>query len=186
MLDVHSDIRTALEGEHAIFAWLLELGEAPYTLRWTTHASNVTLGSNTFNAAAQVQSLPAIVRERDIKLQAYTIRIVGSDRVMANSLRAPTTIGQPVSVSLVLLRDDGAVIGDEAIQLYKGTVQSWRESEEEGSATVELKITSPWSRPRQTTGRLTSTSAQQDRYAGDRFFEFAHVEKSNLGWGGKA
>jgi len=186
MLDVHSDIRTALEGEHVIFAWLLELGEGAQTLRWTTHTSDVVVGGNTFAAAAHVQSLPAIVRERDIKLQAYTIRIVGSDRLVANSFRAPETIGQPVSVSLVLLRDVGTVIGGEAIELYKGTVQSWRESEEEGTATVELKITSPWSRPRQTTGRLTSTSAQQDRYAGDRFFEFAHVEKSNLGWGGKA
>jgi hypothetical protein len=186
MLDVHSDIRTALEGEHAIFAWLLELGEGTQALKWTTHASDVSAGGKTYSAAGQIQSLPAIVRQRDIKLQAYTIRIVGSDRLVANSFRTFAAIGLPASVSLVLLADDGSVIGGEAIELYKGTIHSWRESEEEGSATVELKVTSPWSRPRQTTGRLTSTSAQQDRYVGDKFFEFAHVEKSNLGWGGKA
>ncbi len=186
MLDIHADIRTALEAEHVIFAWLLSLGQGAQSLRWTTHAHDITVGGEAFEAAPYIQGLPAVVRERDIKLQAYTIRIVGSDRQVANSFRLYPPIGAPARVSLALLTEAGSVIGGEAIELYKGTIQSWRESEDDDSATVEIKLTSPWSRPRQTAGRITSTSAQQDRYAGDRFFEFAHVEKSNLGWGGKA
>ena len=186
MLDVDAGVLAALEADHAHFAWTVELGTGPETLFWTTHASDVMAGGQTYVSAAYIEGLPAIVREREIKLQSYTLRLVGADRVFANSFHNTELTGTPVVVSLALLDGAGGVIGGDVIQLYKGTVESWRESESADSATIELKITSPWFKPSQIKGRITSTSAQQDRYAGDRFFEFAHVEKSNLGWGGKA
>ena len=186
MLDVHADVKAALNAEHVTFAWLLDIGDGASQLRWTTHAANLVVGGKPYASDKYIAGLPAIVRERGIKLQSYTIRLLGSDRQDATLFRSVNVTGVPVVVSLVLLDAAGAVIGGDAVKLYKGSIQSWREQEDDSSATVEIKITSPWSKPSQTAGRLTSASAQQDRYAGDRFFEFAHVEKSNLGWGGKA
>ncbi|WP_417451275.1 hypothetical protein [Kordiimonas sp.] len=186
MLDIHADVRAALAADHVAHAWLLDLGEGAQQLHWTSHAADLVVGATSYKSEGHIAGLPAIVRERAIKLQSYTIRLIGSDRLIANTFRQFNMTGLPVVVSLALLDVGGEVIGGDAIRLYKGSVQSWRESEDDGSATLELKITSPWSKPSQTAGRLTSTSAQQDRYAGDRFFEFAHVEKTNLGWGGKA
>ncbi|WP_417459225.1 hypothetical protein [Kordiimonas sp.] len=184
MLDVSSTLMAALEGDHIDFAWLIDMDSGIW--RWTTHGTDLVVGGDTYHSLGNILSLQPIVRERDIKLQSYTMRLSGAERTLADQLRLVALTGIPCVISLILIGADGDVVGDEAIRLYKGAVHAWSEDEGEDTASVEIQITSPWSKPSQTSGRLTSTDAQEDRYAGDKFFEFAHVEKSNIGWGGEA
>ena len=183
MLDVPTAIRTALQGESLTYAWLVDIAGL---IRLTDFATDITYAGETYTSQGDILGLNSIVRERDIKLQGYTVEIAGADPWYINMLRARNFSGEPCTVSLLMLDDDGDVISGQAIQLYKGSFDSWYESESKTTSQVQIKITSPWSKPTQTAGRMTSTNAQEDRYTGDKFFEFAHEEKTNLGWGGKA
>ncbi|WP_262689779.1 hypothetical protein [Kordiimonas aestuarii] len=145
MLSVETGVLPALESDHVHFAWLIDIEGDIEHWRWTTHGHDLVVEGVTYVSEGQVAGLPAIVRERDIKLQSYTIRLVGSDRVEAALFRMRYLVGRPVTVSLVLLEGESGVIGGKAIRLYKGSVHSWREIEDDTSARVELKITSPWS-----------------------------------------
>ncbi|WP_420428901.1 hypothetical protein [Kordiimonas sp.] len=184
MLDVSPAIEAALESDNITFAWLVDLDSGVW--RWTTHGTDLVVSGDTYHSLGNIISLQPIVRERDIKLQSYTMRFSGAERTLADQLRLVALTGIPCVISLVLIDGDGDVVGGEALRLYKGAVHAWSEDEGGDAASVEIQITSPWSKPSQTSGRLTSTDAQEDRYAGDKFFEFAHVEKSNIGWGGEA
>lgn len=194
MLTVGSAVSSALGSESLQFAWLLKLGD---DLHYTNHAQDIVLGAETYSASGDLLRLPSITRERKIKLQSVTLEFSNADNVMAYAMRhrydpvgetyeAYDRTGDPCEILLVMLNTNGDVIGGEAISLYKGAFDSWSEQDTENSATLTVKITSPWSKPNLTAGRTTSDNNQQDTFPGDQFFEFAHEEKNTIGWGAEA
>lgn len=181
MMTVSSAISTALSSETLRFAWLLRICD---DLLLTNHGVELTYGGETYVSGGDILRLPAVVRERAIKLQSYSIEFSNVDGALSAELLARDRTGERCEVLLVFLDADGDIIGDEAISLYRGSFDSWSERDTANSATITLKITSPWAKPNLTAGRITSNHHQQDRYTGDRFFEFAHEEKNTIAWGG--
>ena len=194
MLSVPNAVASALAADTMNFAWLISLGD---DLHFTNHAVDVMLAGKQFNSSGDLLRLPSIRREQRIKLQSVTIEFSNADGVMGFNLRNrynPTSeayeaydrTGDLCEISLVFLDGAGEVIGDEAINLYRGAFDSWVERDDANTANASVKITSPWSKPNLTAGRITSDHNQKDNYPGDHFFEFAHEEKNTIGWGAEA
>lgn len=183
--DALFDVDTGKDAETLRFAWLVEL---PVDIRLTDHAVDLTWQGQTYVSQGDIISLPGIVREREIKLQSYTLRLSNTDlsdvdQTPLDKLTSRNFTGTSCNVTLVLLREDGSII--DGINMYRGTFHTWTENETDTSSTMSITLTSPWSKPNLTAGRVTSDNNQQDLYENDRFFEFAHRERDNLGWGGK-
>jgi len=192
MLTVSGSLLTALQGDSLHFAWLIafpnmtDVTNANATGVFFTDAANdITYAGNLYKSAGDVLKLPGIVRERGIKLQGYSFTLAGADHSNAVRLEAANMTGQVGQIFLVLLDDKGVPVNGEAISMYKGTLQTWKEHEGGATSTVNVSLTSPWSKPNLTAGRITSNNNQQDRYPGDGFFKFAHRERKNIGWGGE-
>jgi len=193
MLTVSPELLTALQGDSLKFAWLIAFPNMPGGGFYITDFENDLAYSrdgispaDTYVSAGDILSLPGIVRERGIKLQGYSFTLAGADQTNAVRLASENMTGQTGEVFLALLDDAGAIINDEAISMYKGTFHTWQERESGSNSTVQVSLTSPWSKPNLTAGRITSNNSQTDRYPGDNFFKFAHRERNNIGWGGEA
>lgn len=194
MLAVSSGIDAALAAETLGFAWLITIGD---DLFFTNHSVDVAYTGATYKSEGDLLRMPAIVRERNIKLQSTSLEFSNADGVMSFNLRhkydegsqsyiAHDRTGEPCEILLVLFDSGGAIIDGSAISLYKGVFDTWVERDSETTASISLKITSPWSKPNLTAGRITSDNNQKDNYPGDQFFEFAHEEKNTIGWGAEA
>ena len=193
MLNVSSELLTALQGDSLKFAWLIGFPTMPDAINagvtgvfFTDAANDISYAGNTYKSAGDILSLPGIVRERGIKLQGYSFTLAGADQSNAVRLAAENMTGQTGEVFLALLDSSGAPLGGEAISMYKGTFHTWQERESSSTSSVQVSLTSPWSKPNLTAGRITSNNNQQDRFPGDDFFKFAHRERKNIGWGGEA
>lgn len=183
MLDIPSSVATKLATGNVRIAWLVNIAGVLYL---TDFERDISFGGNSFVSQGDVLNLPDIVRERGIKLQGYSITLSGVDGFIPAQLAAANRTGQSCAIYLAFPDADGSLPASDVIRLYKGTFHSWSVRESETSVTVTIQITSPWSKPDLTAGRITSNDNQTQSYPGDKFFEFAHEERDNLGWGGKA
>ncbi len=194
MLSVPPGVAAALQAETQCFAWLLKISD---DLFFTNHSVDLAYAGQTYKSEGDLLGVPAVVRERGIKLQSLTIEFSNADGVMSYYLRhrfdAGTSEYVPVErtgdiceLMLVLLDDDGSIIDGSAVSLYKGAFDTWTERDTDSAASISLRITSPWAKPNLTAGRATSDHNQQDAYPNDTFFEFAHEEKNTIGWGAEA
>lgn len=185
MMDVKPEIKAALSAESLRFAWLIDLPEG---IHLTDHARDLAFDGRSYVSQGDILTLPSIVREREIKLQSYTMTLSNTDLGVGtplDKLSSRNYTGTACEVRLVLLNPDDSIIGNDAISLYKGTFHTWSERETDKSSTMTISLTSPWSKPNLTAGRVTSTNNQEERYANDKFFRWAHRERDNLGWGAK-
>ncbi|MFC3051660.1 hypothetical protein [Kordiimonas pumila] len=180
MLSVSSTLAAALAAESLRFAWLINLPANIYLTDWGV---DISYGGHTYISQGDILTLPSIVREREIKLQGYSLTLSGADQQYAGLLAASNRTGAECTVQLVLLDAGGSVVGGEAIGMYKGTFHTWQEQESGSNSTLTISLTSPWSKPNLTAGRMTSSNNQEDIYAGDKFFQYAHRERENIGWG---
>jgi hypothetical protein len=195
MLIVSPTVSAALQSDSLAFAWLIafpNMADVTTGLTgvfFTDAATDILFQGDLYKSAGDILSLPGVVRERGIKLQGYSFTLAGADQSNAVRLAAGNLTGQTGEVFLVLLDAAGGVIGGvpggEAISMYKGTFHTWQERESGASSTVQVTLTSPWSKPNLTAGRITSNNNQQENYPGDDFFKFAHRERKNIGWGGE-
>lgn len=186
MLDVSSTLQSALAGDSLHFAWLLTIGDSEIVsnnLHFTTHGTDIVHGGKTFVSKGDVLRMSNVSRERQIKLQRYTVEFSNVDRLLAEAFLQTDRTGQMCDVHLALLDEAGDILGGELVHLYRGAFESWTERESGSSASLRLQLTSPWDKPNLTAGRMTSQHNQSDRYDGDMFFSFAHEEKNTIGWG---
>lgn len=182
MMNVPALFESALASDQIAYAWLLKLGD---THRLTNHSDDIVIGADTYLSDGRILRFPSIVRERQIKLQSYSVEFSNVDRSASTLFSDPEYkwIGAPCEVLLALLDSSGGVVSGAAVSLYRGAFDSWVERGTASTATVTVKITSPWATPNLTAGRITSDYAQKDRFPGDRFFEFAHENKNTIAWG---
>ena len=186
MLEVSPSVENALAQDLIQYAWLIDLtvdvpGSSGF-IRITDYGVDLAYGGKTFTSAGDILTLPSITREKEIKLQSYDFTISGADQFQAALLAAQNMTGQSCEVLLALLNSDDTIIGTP-ISMYKGSFHGWKERDSGNSSQITISITSPWSQPEQTAGRITSDHSQKERYPGDNFFIHAHRERKNVGWG---
>ncbi len=182
MQNVSSSVQAKLESEGFRFAWLVDVAGHLYT----DFDRELSYQGQSYASMGNILSLSPIMRERGIKLQSYTVTLSGVDGMIPAILSSANLTGRACTIYLAFPEADGTLNDSDVISLYKGTFHSWSQRESDTSSVVTIKITGPWSKPDLTAGRVTSNDNQTQNYAGDKFFEFAHEERTNLGWGGKA
>lgn len=186
MLTIDPAIIEALKSETIHHAWLLEVAEAFF---WTTHGSDVTVnlgqGDVTFASVGKILTVPTISRNKEIRQHGLTLALDGVENDIYQALSNNVLVGRSCRLSLAVLDKVGNVIGDQAINMYEGTFDSWSFRDAGSAEQIDIKIIGPWSKPDQTAGRFTSDSSQQEYSPGDKFMQFAHVELENLPWGEK-
>lgn len=176
----------ALSAEQFRFAWLVELPGPASPLFLTDHAVDIEHDGQTWLSQGDIIGLPTITRERGIKLQGLAIGFSANDGALNAALASRPMAGEACRLSLVFLDATGGVIGDAALPVYEGTFDGWSYRAGKGGDSIEVRVTSPWAKPTQTAGRVTSDHDQTERYPGDSFFAYAHEKKDQLGWGGEA
>lgn len=183
MISVPNQVLDAIKSGSFEYAWLLEF---PDDLNLTTRGADLQFGGKTYLADSGIMSLPTITRSKDIKRHDATPTFADEDGALSTALKGRNLTGETCRIKLVFLDDTGAVISDFAVGMYQGTFDEWRQRQTDSSDTIAVKLTGSFSKPEQTAGRITSNNNQQDRFANDKFFEFAHENRQNLGWGREA
>lgn len=182
MLNVHADILAALKERSFTYAWLVEL---PDGLNFTTYGKDIVADGKTYEATGHILAIPGIGRSKGIKIQDLSLTLAASDGRLKTAFSARKMTGEPIYMKLALMNADDSLISGAPVGIYKGFFDTWRLSDSGKQEVITVTVSSPWSQPKKTAGRLTNPTDQQTRFPGDRFFEFAHEEQQNIGWGGE-
>ena len=192
------EITDILATDNFNMAWLVSL---PGGLNYTTHNRDLLIAGITYEAGGYILKIPPITRESEIKLSSLTVSLSASEAIytpvngtvsLYDLLYNGNQTGGACLISLILIDPaTGLEVTDSGglglkVDMYKGYFDGWSYRDGGSSETIDVKITSPWAKPVKTAGRLTNPSDQQAAYPGDKFFEFAHEEKINIGWGKEA
>jgi len=193
MLNLDTDAQTALNSDTFTFAWLVDLPAANQSsrLRFTDHATPITIGVTDYLSSGALLGLPSMVRDGKVKSHSVTITFSGNSAELLAELTSRNMTGEDVSISLVLFGADGAPLPGMPVTMFAGTFDGWSYRDGSGGDTIAVKITGPWTKPNLTAGRITSDGDQMERYSDtevygpvvDRFYAYAHIQQDNLGWG---
>lgn len=182
MLSIDPAILAALNGDAFHHEWLLEL---PGNVNLTTHTRDIVLNGKTYVTSGHILKIPPINREKEIKLHGVTITLSAVDGSIEAALAARNMTNEPCALHLVFIDGtDGSIIAGQSMSMYRGKFDSFTVRETETRDEITVKISSAWAKPDKTSGRITNPQDQEELHAGDRFFEFAHEEKEQIGWGG--
>ncbi len=172
--------QTLLEQGGFHFAWLIDMGDA---MRITDNSVDIIHDGHTYVSGGDIIGLPSISRERGIKLQNYSFTLSGAIHANAALFSSQNWTGTWCEVFLVFLDETGRAVNGQPMSMYRGTLHTWKETDSGSNARVQVTLSSPWSKPNLTAGRITSDNSQKDRHPTDHFFKYAHRERKNLGWG---
>ncbi len=178
MLTVTTALSNALAGDNFEYAYIVDL---PVGLHYTNHGSDLTVSGTVYESNGLLVKFADISRNPDLNLSTYQIELSNVDNTIAKAYSTGLYRGLEGVISMVVMVD-GAIQGSPLI-MYRGTLDSFSVREDSGSASLSLKLTSHWASYNQKAGRYSSDTLQQDLHTGDRFFQYAHVEQNNLGWG---
>jgi len=178
MITLHTDTDTAINGDSFEFAYICDL---PGGLYYTNHATDLTVGSNTYLSNGLLMKFSNVSKDHSMKVGSYSLTLSNVATAIANGYMSTSYRGHDANISLVLM-ENGVVQGNPII-LYKGTLDTWGIQETKTSSDLELKITSHWASYNQNAGRYTNDSSHQQTYSGDDFFKYAHTDLANIGWG---
>ena len=150
----------------------LAVTNAPFDLTW---------GGTTYRGVGQLGGVEAV--EEGIELQAYRValRLNGVPAALAAIALGEHYQGRAATLSMGFL-DEGHALVDTPFTLFRGRMDGMTITLGETASivlTVESRL-ADWERPRV---RRYNNADQQQRYPGDRFFEFAEqTAERNVIW----
>ena len=180
MINVDPLIMAALESDTFNMAHLVDIPGGLFLTDWS---NNIVFNSQTYFSNGQLLSVANIQREGGIKTHSHTLKLSAVEPDLVAHFESQPRSGQTCTIKRVILDAAGSIIANEAMVLYRGTLDDWSLMENEKAATISLKLTNNWAANAQTSGRRTTMSSQQDVLASDLFFDSAHEERSNIEWG---
>lgn len=178
MLTAPTALVNALAGDSFEYAYIVDL---PVSLHFTNHGSDITVSGTTYESNGLLVKFTDVARSPELSLSTYQLELSNVDNTIAKAYASGVYRGLEGAISIVVMID--GVIQGNPLVMYRGTLDSFSVREDNKSASLSLKLTSHWASYNQKAGRYSSDTLQQDLHAGDRFFQYAHVEQNNLGWG---
>jgi len=178
VIQVNSALTTALSGDNFEYAYLVDL---PVGLHYTNHGSDLVASGYTYDSNGLLVKFSNVARDSEMTLGTYQLELSNVDNGLAKTYASGLYRGLEGVISIAIMID-GVIQGDPLV-MYRGTLDSFSVRENKGTTSLSLKLTSHWASYNQTAGRYSSDTLQQDLHTGDRFFQYAHVEQTNLGWG---
>ena len=169
---------TALDEDNFEYAYLVDL---PVGQHYTNHGYDIVVGGDTYLSNGLLVKFADIGQTQELNLATYTLELSNVTNTLAKAYAAGNYRGLAAVIKLAILVD--GVMQGEPVVLYKGTLDSFSVRETGETSNLTIKLTSHWASFNQMSGRYSSDRLQQDLFAGDRFFKYAHDEMSNIGWG---
>ena len=187
MITVPTSVTTALQSGVFNFCLAIALpGSGAGTRRVTDHWKNISYGGNTYLSQSDV----ALVNVGDVKRQlevgsdALTLQFDNTDNTLYSEYILTNHVGKFVTITALFTDADGDILAaDAGMQVYTGLVDSWGLTESSSNARFALKLTSHWAAWKIKKSRYTNSESQEELYAGDTLFEFAHQEDLPIKWG---
>ena len=182
MISVHPAVLAALESDNFKYAHLVAL---PGGLFFTDHGSDILYSGDTYVSNGSLLKTSPVMREKGLKAHTHQITLSSVLTAIYTLYKATSMVGVVGKTYKAVLDAAGAIIANAPILIYQGTLDSWTMAENNSTSKMSIKLTNKWSAMLQTSGRLTNPDSQKTVDTTDKFFEMAHEEKSNIGWGSK-
>ena len=165
------------------FAWaLLAKLEFNSTYYFTTCQHDLSSGGNTYLSSGMLLDLSEIGEDSGISTGGITLTLSAAATSLMTDLLTNGHLHRQITVSLALLDSDHAII-DSPFELYRGRVESMSIKDTAKTSTLELGVANHWADFERSNGRSFTDNAQQQRYSGDKGFEFAAQAGDDMTWG---
>ena len=177
-----STLKTELAKSNFAWAFLAKL-EFNSTYYFTTAQHDLNSGGNPYLSSGMLIDLSEIGEESGISTGGITLTLSAAATSLMTDLLTNGHLHRQVTVSLALLNSSNAII-DSAFELYRGRVESMSIRDKKKTSTLELGIANHWADFDRSNGRSTTDNSQQQKFSGDKGFEFIHQSTEAITWGG--
>ncbi len=182
MISVDPAVQAALESDNFKYCHLVAL---PGGLFFTDHEKDIPFGGDVYISNGHLLKTSPVMREKGLKVHTHQITLSNVDTAIYALYKATNMVGETGMVYKAVLDASGVIIANDPILTYQGTLDTWVVDETGSRSILLIKLTNKWAAMQQTAGQVSNPDSQEGLYPGDKFFEMAHEEKSNLGWGRK-
>lgn len=184
MLTLTAEYQTLLDSNYFSPCRLVQL---PGNLFLTDAPGDVVWKGNTYLSNGLLMSLGQVSNSTSISANTYTLTLDNTDLTTLALYGSVSYVGDQASIHVGLLDEKGSLIvdgsGDGPFEIYKGIYDSYKVDESSGKSTIAIKLKSHWAAFNRTAGRFTNSASQQEIYPGDSFFDYGHMEETDIKWG---
>ena len=154
-------------------------------LHLTTAPADLSYNGDLYLSNGSLIELSGIPTTTDITANTYTLTLDNADQTALAIYGNGNYVGAPCYIYMALLNEDGTIIGGSTtpFELYSGQFESWSAEENGKQSVLKITIKSHWAAFNRKAGRFTNNSSQQEVYAGDTIFEYAHIDGTEVRWG---
>ena len=177
-----STLKTELAKSNFAWAFLAKL-EFNSTYYFTTAQHDLSSGGNSYLSSGMLIDLSEIGEESGISTGGITLTLSAAATSLMTDLLTNGHLHRQVTVSLALLNSSNAII-DSAFELYRGRIESMSIRDKKKTSTLELGIANHWADFDRSNGRSTTDNSQQQKFSGDKGFEFINQSTEAITWGG--
>lgn len=178
MLTLHADTITAIEADGFEYAYLCDL---PSNLHYCNHSTDLTVDGTTYLSNGLLMKFSNVKKDHNMKVGTYNLELSNISTTIANAYMTTSFRGYEANIYLAILQNN--VIQGDPVLLYKGTLDTWGVQESKTGSSLTLKLTSHWASYNQKSGNYTNDTTHQQTHSGDTFFQYAHNDVQNIGWG---
>lgn len=145
----------------------------------------INYGGNDYLGVGHFMGFSDIEEASEIIVSTMTLSLSGIDQTMINLVLNNNYINRVVKVWTAFLDVNSHVLVIDPVLIFEGHMDSPTISEDPdgGKSTVAVSATNAWVDFDRKTGRHGNNEEQQILFPGDRGFEFADQNTSDLVWG---
>lgn len=120
----------------------------------------------------------------EVIVSSMTLSLSGIDKIWIANVLARAYINRKVKVFRAFLDNDTHALVADPVLIFEGSMDSPTISEnpDQGESIVAVKVTNAWADFERKTGRHANNEQQQSIFPGDKGFEFASQNISDLVW----
>ncbi len=145
----------------------------------------ITYDSNDYLGVGHFMGFSDIEEASEVIVSSMTLSLSGIDKTMINLVLNNNYINRIVRVFTAFLDVNSHVLVINPVLIFEGHIDSptINEDPDGGTSTVAVSATNAWVDFSRRTGRHANNEEQQVLFPGDKGFEFADQNTSNLVWG---
>lgn len=154
------------------------------TQYYTTHASDLSWSSQTWEASGSFLDISDITEHADPKINNATVTLSGAEQANISAALTEDYTDRELNVYIGFLDSSDALIVDP-VNIFSGRIDSfsYQENPERGSATLRWKAANHFADFDRQNGRLANDKSHQVYFPGDDFFKFTSEVTRTITWG---
>ena len=175
-----TDLQTQVSSTATKTAFLVELNLSS-TIRLTDWYSNVTYGSNSYEAGGSFLSVDVATETGQLEVTEIGLAFSNITEQVRSLVQDGGFTDKTVDIYIAYFNSDETIVG--AIGFFKGQIRNVAIQENLSNSTLTMNVASHWANWNLTKGRHFTDESQQLFSTGDKGFEFAAQVKEDVRWG---